>query len=142
MAWTAAIEVSCREVTCVQINCVTVDCADPRTVSAFWVEALDWGAVHHDPEHDIAMIGPPDGGLFLEFVKVPESKERKNRLHLGCGVDSLDDLDPEIARLEGLGATVAWEEDFPPEVAVTYRNVVLRDPEGNEFCLAAGTLPD
>jgi hypothetical protein len=37
-----------------------------------------------------------------------------------------------------LGASIAWEEDFPPEVAGTYRNVVLRDPEGNEFCLGAG----
>jgi hypothetical protein len=25
------------------------------------------------------------------------------------------------------------EEDFPPELG--YRNLVLRDPEGNEFCV-------
>ena len=39
----------------------------------------------------------------------------------------------EIARLIELGASVAWEEEFA--VGWPYRNVVLRDPEGNEFCL-------
>jgi hypothetical protein len=36
---------------------------------------------------------------------------------------------------------VAWEETFPPHVASKYRNVVMRDPEGNEFCLGAGETP-
>ena len=121
------------------VNCVTVDCADPRAMAGFWAEALRWGDVHHDAEHDIAIVGRPEGGVFLEFVKVPEEKSGKNRLHLGCGVPTLDELDAEVARLQALGATMAWEEEFPPEVAATYRNVVLRDPEGNEFCLGAGT---
>jgi hypothetical protein len=43
--------------------------------------------------------------------------------------------------LIALGATVAWEEQFPSEVAATCRNVVLRDVEGNEFCLGAGRVP-
>ena len=47
-------------------------------------------------------------------------------------------LEPELARLLALGAMVAWEESFPPEVAERYRNLVLRDPEGNEFCLGGG----
>ena len=47
----------------------------------------------------------------------------------------------EIERLFGLGATLAWEEEFPPEIAAQYRDVVLRDVEGNEFCLGAGEMP-
>ena len=39
----------------------------------------------------------------------------------------------EVERLVALGATVAWEEDFP--AGWPYRNLVLRDPEENEFCL-------
>jgi hypothetical protein len=62
-------------------------------------------------------------------------------VHLGCSVAGLGQLDAEIERLEALGATVAWEEEFPPPVAASYRNVVLRDVEGNEFCLGAGSLP-
>jgi glyoxalase superfamily protein len=69
----------------------------------------------------------------------PEPKTVKNRMHLGCSAGDLAALDTEIARLEALGASVAWEEDFPPELAARYRNVILRDPEGNEFCLSGGS---
>ena len=65
----------------------------------------------------------------------------KNRVHLGCDAGDLAALDAELDRLTTLGATVAWEEDFPPEIAAGYRNVVLRDPEGNEFCLGGGAAP-
>jgi Glyoxalase-like domain len=121
--------------------CITVDCADPAAVAAFWNEALRWGGVDVSADGAIAICGPVGGGgPYLEFVRVPEPKATKNRLHLGCSVPALDQLDAEIARLETLGAELAWEEEFPPEVAATYRNVVLRDVEGNEFCLGAGTF--
>ena len=29
---------------------------------------------------------------------------------------------------------------FPRAVAARYRTVILRDPEGNEFCLSGGSL--
>jgi hypothetical protein len=121
--------------------CITVDCTDPVAVATFWNEALHWGGVAIAPDGTGAICGPSDGSPYLEFVRVPESKVVKNRLHLGCSVAALGDLDAEIARLEALGAEVAWEEEFPPEIAVSYRNVVLRDVEGNEFCLGAGTFP-
>jgi hypothetical protein len=123
-----------------QVGCVTVDCADPAKVAAFWNEALRFGGVAASPDGSGAICGPVDGGLYLEFVRVPEGKTVKNRLHLGCHVASLGALDAEVARLESLGATIAWEEEFPPAVAAVYRNVVLRDVEGNEFCLGAGEM--
>jgi len=123
-----------------QLTCVTVDCADPVAVATFWDEAMGWGGVAVSDE-GIAITGPPSGGVYLEFVPVPEGKVVKNRLHLGCSAGALSDLDGEIARLEGLGATIAWEEEFPPEIAKVYRNVILRDVEGNEFCLGGGTYP-
>ena len=70
---------------------------------------------------------------------MPEPKSVKNRLHLGCSAGGLDELDDEIARLQGLGASIAWEEEFDPATASRYRNVVMRDPEGNEFCLSGGS---
>jgi len=126
----------------VEIVCTTVDCADPEQVARFWNAALGWGGVAVASDGSGAICGSPDGGWYLEFVKVPEPKAVKNRVHLGGGVDALDDLDAEIERLVGLGASVAWEETFPIEVATVYRNVVLRDVEGNEFCLSGGALPD
>jgi hypothetical protein len=123
----------------VELTCVTVDCADPLRVATFWNEALRWGGVAASP--DGAVCGPPGGGTYLEFIRVPDDKVVKNRLHLGCTAGSLDQLDAEVERLRALGASVAWEEEFPPPVASRYRNLVLRDPEGNEFCLSGGALP-
>jgi hypothetical protein len=124
-----------------EIACVTVDCSAPTVVARFWNEALRWGGVAATDDGSYAICGPVEGGVYLEFVTVPESKAVKNRVHLGCGVDTLDELDAEIVRLTALGASIAWEEEFPPEAAASYRNLVLRDPEGNEFCLGAGTPP-
>ena len=121
------------------ITCVTVDCADPTAVATFWNEALHWGGVSADDENTGAICGPPGGGVYLEFIRVPEGKAVKNRVHLGCHAGSLDDLAAELDRLLALGATIAWEEEFPPAIAGTFRNVILRDVEANEFCLSGGT---
>lgn len=122
------------------LTCVTFDCADPGPLARFWGEALGWD-VHVAEDGSGAICGSSRGGPYLEFVRVPEPKQVKNRLHLGCSARSLDELGPLIDRLVSLGATIAWEEEFPAEVAQGYRNVVLRDPEGNELCLGGGSLP-
>ncbi len=121
--------------------CVTVDCDDPVRVARFWNEALGCGGVSMPDDGGGAVCQPPEGGLYLEFVPVPESKSVKNRLHLGLNAGSLAALAAELERLRDLGASIAWEEEFPPDVSASYRNVVLRDPEGNEFCLGGGTYP-
>jgi catechol 2,3-dioxygenase-like lactoylglutathione lyase family enzyme len=123
-----------------KITCTTIDCADPERVATFWNAALGWGGVSAAPDGSGAVCGPPDGGTYLEFVRVPEAKAAKNRVHLGCSAGSLAELDAEITRLQGLGASIAWEEEFSPDVAAAYRNLVLRDVEGNEFCLSGGSL--
>ena len=123
----------------VDVTCVTIDCADPAAVASFWNEALGWGGVSVADDAGGAITGPPGGGMYLEFVRVPESKVVKNRVHLGCAVARIEDLDAEIERLVAIGAAIAWEEQFPEEIAARYRNVVLRDVEGNEFCLGAGS---
>jgi len=125
----------------VEITCVTIDCHDPEAVATFWSEALRWGGAAVATDGTGAICGPAEGGLYLEFIRVPEDKIVKNRVHLGCTAGSLDELRAELARLTHLGATLAWEEEFPPEVAAQYRNLVLRDPEGNELCLGAGSYP-
>jgi predicted enzyme related to lactoylglutathione lyase len=123
------------------ISCVTVDCGDPASVATFWNDALGWGGIAVSADGTTAVCGPAGGRPYLEFVRVREDKIVKNRVHLGCTAGLLDDLDAEIEKLVALGATIAWEEEFSQEVAATYRNVVLRDPEGNEFCWGGGALP-
>jgi hypothetical protein len=124
-----------------EITCVTIDSHEPAVVAAFWNAALGWGGVAVAADGGGAVCGPPNGGTYLEFVRVPEPKTLKNRVHLGCGGGTLEELETEIERLVGLGATIAWEEEFDPAVAAGYRNLVLRDPEGNEFCLGGGQMP-
>lgn len=56
----------------------------------------------------------------------------KNRVHVDLA--TTDDLDPEIERVVGLGATrVADQEDGDA------RWTALTDPEGNELDLAASS---
>jgi predicted enzyme related to lactoylglutathione lyase len=113
----------------VSVVCVTVDCRDPRRVAEFWAEVLDW-RVAHVTDDGAVVEAPGRDQPYLEFIVVPEPKTLKNRVHLGL---STAELDQQIERLVAMGAEVAWEEKFPPEWP--YRNVMLRDPEGNEFCL-------
>jgi predicted enzyme related to lactoylglutathione lyase len=63
-------------------------------------------------------------------MPIDEPKRVKNRVHL---VLAAIDVQAEVDRLIAMGATIAWEEAFPADVG--YRNVVLQDPEGNEFCV-------
>ena len=67
---------------------------------------------------------PGWGGPNMWFVRVPESKTAKNRMHFDLRAPG--SIDAEVARLEALGASV---------VRVGADLTVMRDPEGNEFCV-------
>ena len=64
--------------------------------------------------------------LAIDFIGVPEPKTVKNRLHLGL---RSTDLAAATEQALALGATRA------DDVCDGDRWQVLRDPEGNEFCL-------
>jgi Glyoxalase-like domain len=106
---------------------VIVDASDPEALGRWWASALDWVIVNDDPE-EFEIRPRPDRIPGLLFVRVPEPKTTKNRLHLDFRPV---DQDAEVARLIDLGATRAdvgqGEETW----------VVLADPEGNEFCVLA-----
>jgi hypothetical protein len=91
----------------------------------WWQQALGWVVVDEAP--DVFEIRPaPDRLPGLLFVRVPESKTGKNRLHLDFRPD---DQEREVTRLLARGATrVDIGQGEQPWV-------VLADPEGNEFCV-------
>ena len=65
---------------------------------------------------------------MLFFTEVPEPKVAKNRLHLDVVAE--EDLEAEVERLETLGASIHnWAEGDSGIWCV------MRDPEGNEFCV-------
>ena len=109
---------------------ITFDCADPRALARFWGQVTGW-PVTEEPEPgeaDSAVGLPAEGCPRLYFVKVPEGKTVKNRVHLDVMPDDRTQ-DEEVARLTRLGATVV--SDRRPE----FGWVLLADPEGNEFCV-------
>jgi hypothetical protein len=81
------------------------------------------------PDSEDSAVGNLGEGLpRLYFVRVPEGKAIKNRVHLDVMPDDRTQ-DEEIARLSELGATIV--SDRRPE----FGWVILADPEGNEFCV-------
>jgi len=138
---------------------LTFDCADPAALAGFWRLAL--GYVDGPPPEGftswpeyLAAVGVPaqerDDGAFItdpegigppiSFLKVPEPKSAKNRVHLdvqagGGRGESWAVRWPRVTaaveRLTAAGAMVIAEvaQDGTPD------HVVLADPEGNEFCV-------
>jgi hypothetical protein len=137
---------------------IVVDCSDPAYLARFWLTALgyivqpppdgfdSWEAFLTEigvPESEwnsaSAVVDPEGDGPRIYFQRVPEPKSVKNRVHpdlnVGGGHGALLDerkqrVDAEVERLVGAGATV----EGPKEQRGEYW-VVLRDPEGNEFCV-------
>lgn len=138
---------------------LTIDCAHPGRLAEFWALALGyveppppegfagWEAwlTHYEvPEEewdDGAYLSDPDGvGPTLSFLKVPEPKVAKNRLHLDLRVGGgrqtpwetrWPRVVAEVERLTAAGATVVSEHELKGRPD----HVVMADPEGHEFCV-------
>ncbi len=115
-----------------------VDSAEPRKIASFWEAALGWRRTFD--EDDQVCIEPPKGspedGVAPDilFLRVPEGKAVKNRLHLDLRPK---DQTAEVARLEALGAR---RVDVGQGPDCTW--VVLADPDGNEFCVLRALRPE
>jgi predicted enzyme related to lactoylglutathione lyase len=105
---------------------IVVDSRDHHTLARWWAQVLDWKIVYEDGD-ETAVARDEDAEPGLVFVPVPEAKTVKNRLHIDLAPD---DQAAEVQRLISLGATRA-DVGQGPDVSW----VVLRDPEGNEFCV-------
>lgn len=121
---------------------LAIDCADPVGLARFWCSVLGYEV--RDEDDGIVAIGSPGvpegrdrpGPVppTLTFVRVPEGKSVKNRLHIDLNPTDRE-RDEEVRRLLDLGARHAdvgqGDESW----------VVLADPEGNEFCVLASRCP-
>jgi hypothetical protein len=117
----------------IRIQCVVVDSHDCERLARFWSQVLGWRVTYQsDAEWSIE---PPEGDPGVDvapdilFVKVPDEKVVKNRLHFDLRPT---DQAAQVERLIGLGAR---RVDIGQGDDVTW--VVLADPEGNEFCVLA-----
>jgi Glyoxalase-like domain len=138
---------------------VVFDAAEPEKLAEFWELAL--GYVREPPPEGFesweefarsagipeekfgevsSRIDPVGEGPRLYFQRVPEGKTAKNRVHLdirvaGRGVTGEKRkrlVSEKVEQLVRAGASLAWENDE----TLWGDSVVLRDPEGNEFCVS------
>jgi len=137
---------------------VVFDAADPGKLARFWASALgyipepppegfasweDFGRSIGMPEErfgdQAAVIDPGGAGPRVYFQRVPEGKTAKNRVHLDVrvagpevrGEERARLVEEQVARLAQEGASIAWRESD-----IRGSSVIMRDPEGNEFCVA------
>jgi predicted enzyme related to lactoylglutathione lyase len=112
------------------IRNISFDCADPYPLAVFWGEVVGHSVHPECAPGDAEVVIEPPGGPRLYFQAVPESKQRKNRVHV-CLEPSDRGRDAEVDRLLALGASVLGDHRTPDGEGW----VVLRDPVGNEFCV-------
>jgi predicted enzyme related to lactoylglutathione lyase len=114
------------------LHSITFDAADPQALAGFWADVTGYSATFAD--EFIAILGG-DGsvGPRFMFIKVPEGKTAKNRMHVDLGSP---DLEGETQRVLGLGAELVGRYE---QYGVTWAS--FRDPEGNEFCIGAHEPP-
>jgi predicted enzyme related to lactoylglutathione lyase len=109
-----------------QLSNITFDAADPPRLAAFWAEATGRTLARSEP--GFAMLTSDTEAVRMLFLKVPEARAAKNRMHVDFRAP---DREAEVARLVGLGATRGETHD---ERGVNW--TVLQDPEGNQLCVS------
>lgn len=105
---------------------VTFDCTDPARLAQWWSTALGGKVVPVVPGE--FLIVARETGPRLGFQRVADPTPGKARIHLDF---STKDVEAEVGRLVGLGATETERHSFGE-----FGWVVLEDPDGNVFCVA------
>ncbi|MGC4880171.1 VOC family protein [Micromonospora sp. DT43] len=114
----------------VQIN---MKARDDAALGGFWAKALDWGISSEGPGvtnlEPEGFVYPDPVAVCIDLVVSAEPKTVKNRVHVDLATTSAEHQAEVVARLKGLGATLAdvGQGDVPW--------TVMADPEGNEFCV-------
>ena len=116
---------------------IVIDADHPASLARFWAAAVDGYAVRPYDEAEIArlatlgltpetdryvLIDGPGPVICCQLRAGP--RHERNRIHLDLHTP---DRVAEVARLTALGATFWYEQP---------NFTVLRDPEGNQFCVA------
>src|SRR3954462_1305488 len=98
------------------------DAADPHRIAGFWAGALGYVAEPGYDDPDGASIVDPDGtGPAIGFLRVPEGKTAKNKMHIDTRVAGAPPWAPaerealiraKAADLVAAGATKVREEYY------------------------------
>ncbi len=129
---------------------ITIDCHDASVMCTFWSVALGYveepppaGYLSWDdflranniaipqPGSIGALVDPDNVGPRILFLRVPEDKVVKNRVHLDLRPGANDD--ERLAKVTELTEAGATEIRRVDEHGRWW--MVMADPEGNEFCV-------
>jgi predicted enzyme related to lactoylglutathione lyase len=113
---------------------VVVDCRDPRLEAEFWARVLAYKVSQRN--RDEFRVSDPDGaGGSLCFMKVPEPEAAKDWPDLD--VVTSGSVEDEVTRLVEAGAELVEVRQDPASAGNPGTWTVMRDPEGNEFCVTS-----
>ncbi|MDF2712624.1 VOC family protein [Nonomuraea muscovyensis] len=115
----------------IEIHAVTIDAADPYELASWWSRATGLPLADDDHPGDDEVMLRTKHDPFVLFIRVPEGKTAKNRVHLDVNGTEGRTRDQEVERLLELGATVFDDRRRADGTGW----VVMHDPEGNEFCV-------
>ena len=113
------------------------DAADPHALAEFWAFALGYVAEPGYDDPDGASIIDPEGvGPAIGFLKVPEGKTAKNKMHIDIRVAGEPPWDlaerdqlirAKAVELTSAGATAVREEYYGADLG----HIVMLDPGDN-----------
>ena len=100
----------------------------PRAVQ-FWAAALGYQQREQEWNPEFMMLVDPEGkGLPLSVQLTDTDPREPVRVHVDLYTD---EQDRHVRRLVALGATRVEDWPYPDDCDF----IVLRDPDGNEFCV-------
>ena len=113
----------------IRLGSTVINCADLEVMTRFWTRALSLTSSSTGPAHAFRVLRGGRTNLSLQLADTPVTA--RDQMHLDLYTD---DQTAEVERLLGLGATFVRHNRDPDD-----DYVVLKDPEGNEFCVCAVT---
>jgi catechol 2,3-dioxygenase-like lactoylglutathione lyase family enzyme len=109
----------------IRLGSTVINCADIETMTRFWSRALH--LVPGDDDPGFRVLHGQHVNVSLQVAETPVAA--RDQMHLDL---YSDDQPAEVERLSGLGARFVRHVQEPDD-----DYVVMTDPEGNEFCVAA-----
>lgn len=108
---------------------VVVNVQDMRRAVDFWSAALGYRPRETEWDPEFMMLVDPDGRRLPVSLQLTDSEPREPvRVHLDLYTS---EQSGHVERLVALGATRVESWPYPDDADF----VVLRDPDGNEFCV-------
>jgi hypothetical protein len=137
---------------------IVFDCADPDRLARFWMVALpgydfphgppdgfptwqEWADANQIPEDERntgrTLVDKQGHRPDIFFLRVPEPKTTKNRLHLDVKAGGTAPAQERRARIETLATHLTTAGGSIHRRIDTDEGfwLIMQDPEGNEFCI-------